>query len=149
MQPNCVDTAPSRIFEFLKYLLIGLHSITSFTGHVQKGALDANDSAVLQLSVKRFDEAIQQIRGLVGDIRTAVTKIGGTVNSGEAIRALENAPSEMDVVKHAELTKMRKSITQDVDEFRMRWKDLIQTILSIEDSKSPEIVEDWGKEVVA
>ena len=64
-------------------------------------------------------------------------------NSESAVKELQNGSDQMDLRSHADLVEMKKSMSQDVEEFWMGWKNLISTIGSIEDTKLQVVVESW------
>lgn len=113
----------------------------------RNGSITLNELDVLMFSVRKFDEAMQSVHGLISDIRSAVTRIKNTANSDEALQALQNARGQAKLRSHEDLAKMKNSISQDAEEFRMDWKSIIEVIGSIGDTKSQTVMESWGRDI--
>lgn len=113
----------------------------------RNGSFTSNELDILMFSVRKFDEAIQSVHSLIGDIRNAVTRIKNTANSDEALQALQNARGQAKLRSHEDLAKMKNSISQDAEEFWMDWKRIIEVMGSIRDTKSQTVMESWGRDI--
>lgn len=91
---------------------------------------------ILQLSAV-FSEALQYSQFVISDIKTAVEGIRQIALSESLIYAIRSKrPHE---VIHTELVGLRNALTEDVDKFRMEWEDLVVALISIGDTKAPNV----------